>query len=113
MTAAADIQRALTERNEALVVAQRLREDFVHHVSYELRSPLTNIIGFIHLLGDQSVGALNPKQREYAGHILESSAALLAIINDILDLATIDSDGFIFLANPLPALTNFPSKFRE
>jgi len=92
VTAAADIQRALTERNEALVVAQRLREDFVHHVSYELRSPLTNIIGFIHLLGDQSVGALNPKQREYAGHILESSAALLAIINDILDLATIDSD---------------------
>ena len=92
VTAAADIQRALTDRNEALVVAQRLREDFVHHVSYELRSPLTNIIGFIHLLGDQSVGNLNPKQREYAGHILESSAALLAIINDILDLATIDAD---------------------
>ena len=92
VTAAANEERALTERNEALIAAQKLREDFVHHVSYELRSPLTNIIGFIHLLGDEAVGPLNPKQREYAGHILESSAALLAIINDILDLATIDSD---------------------
>ncbi|MDB5568922.1 MAG: Multi-sensor signal transduction histidine kinase [Hyphomicrobiales bacterium] len=92
VTAAANFQRALTDRNEALLIAQQLREDFVHHVSYELRSPLTNIIGFIHLLGDAAVGSLNPKQSEYAGHILESSAALLAIINDILDLATIDED---------------------
>jgi signal transduction histidine kinase len=55
-----------------------------------LRSPLTNIIGFIQLLGDDSVGPLNDKQREYAGYVLKSSAALLAILNDILDLATID-----------------------
>jgi signal transduction histidine kinase len=92
VTAAADFERALTERNEALLAAQKLREDFVHHVSYELRSPLTNIIGYIHLLGDEAVGKLNDRQREYAGHILNSSDALLAIINDILDLATIDSD---------------------
>ena len=92
VTAGADFERALTERNEALLAAQKLREEFVHHVSYELRSPLTNIIGYIHLLGDEAVGKLNDKQREYAGHILDSSDALLAIINDILDLATIDSD---------------------
>ncbi len=92
VTAAADFERALTERNEALLTAQKLREDFVHHVSYELRSPLTNIIGYIHLLGDKAVGNLNDKQREYADHILNSSDALLAIINDILDLATIDAD---------------------
>jgi signal transduction histidine kinase len=82
----------LTERNQALVDAEKLRNDFVHHVSYELRSPLTNIIGFIQLLGDGSIGPLNLKQREYAGYVLKSSAALLAIINDILDLATIDTD---------------------
>jgi signal transduction histidine kinase len=64
----------------------------VHHVSYELRSPLTNIIGFIQLLGEGAVGPLNPKQREYTGYVLKSSAALLAIINDILDLASIDTD---------------------
>ncbi|WP_244594200.1 sensor histidine kinase [Rhodoblastus sphagnicola] len=92
VTDGVNVERALTERNEALMAAERLRDDFVHHVSYELRSPLTNIIGFIQLLGDSSVGPLNEKQREYTSYVLKSSAALLAIINDILDLATIDRD---------------------
>ena len=87
-----NVERVLKERNEALLAAEKLRNDFVHHVSYELRSPLTNIIGFIQLLGDGAVGSLNPKQVEYAGYVTKSSAALLAIINDILDLATIDMD---------------------
>ena len=38
--------RALKERNDALELAAKLRENFVHHVSYQLRSPLTNVIGF-------------------------------------------------------------------
>ena len=63
----------------------------MHHVSYELRSPLTNVIGFTQLLGDETVGPLNPRQREYASHIMRSSSALLAIMNDILDLASIDT----------------------
>nr|WP_245496567.1 PAS domain-containing sensor histidine kinase [Lichenibacterium ramalinae] len=92
VTAGVNVERALKERNQALLDAEKLRNDFVHHVSYELRSPLTNIIGFIQLLGDGSVGSLNPKQVEYAGYVTKSSAALLAIINDILDLATIDID---------------------
>ena len=92
VTAGVNVERALKERNQALIDAEKLRNDFVHHVSYELRSPLTNIIGFIQLLGDGAVGSLNPKQVEYAGYITKSSAALLAIINDILDLATIDMD---------------------
>ena len=92
MTAGVNVERALKERNQALIDAEKLRNDFVHHVSYELRSPLTNIIGFIQLLGDGSVGSLNAKQLEYAGYVTKSSAALLAIINDILDLATIDMD---------------------
>ncbi len=92
VTDGVNVERALKERNQALLAAEQLRNDFVHHVSYELRSPLTNIIGFIQLLGDGSVGPLNEKQREYAGYVLKSSAALLAIINDILDLATIDRD---------------------
>ena len=91
VTASVNVERALTERNDALERASRLRDDFVHHVSYELRSPLTNIIGFTQLLGDETVGALNPRQREYAGHIMRSSSALLAILNDILDLASIDT----------------------
>ncbi len=92
MTASVNVERALTERNQALVEAEKLRNDFVHHVSYELRSPLTNIIGFIELLSDSSAGPLNERQREYAGYVRASSTALLAIIDDILDLASIDAD---------------------
>jgi signal transduction histidine kinase len=91
VTASVNVERALTEKNDALEKVSRLREDFVHHVSYELRSPLTNIIGFAQLLGTETVGALNEKQRDYTSHIVRSSGALLAIINDILDLATIDN----------------------
>jgi len=60
-------------------------------VSYELRSPLTNIIGFAHFLGDPAFGPLTDKQREYLGYITTSTNALLALINNILDLATIDA----------------------
>jgi signal transduction histidine kinase len=60
-------------------------------VSYELRSPLTNIIGFVHLLGDPATGPLTEKQREYLDYITVSTNTLLALINNILDLATIDA----------------------
>jgi signal transduction histidine kinase len=56
-----------------------------------VRSPLTNIIGFAQLLSDERVGLLNDKQRDYAGYIMSSSATLLAIVNDILDLSSIDA----------------------
>ncbi|HEV2954702.1 MAG TPA: PAS-domain containing protein [Xanthobacteraceae bacterium] len=91
VTDTVNVERALRERNDALEAADNLKSDFVHHVSYELRSPLTNIIGFAQLLNEPVTGALTDKQREYLGYITASSAALLAIINDILDLATIDA----------------------
>jgi signal transduction histidine kinase len=91
VTDSVNVERALRERNEALEDADRLKIDFVHHVSYELRSPLTNIIGFVHLLGDPATGPLATKQREYLDYITVSSNTLLALINNILDLATIDA----------------------
>jgi signal transduction histidine kinase len=84
-------ERALTERNIALEQANRIKFDFVKHVSYELRQPLTSIIGFAHLLGDPATGPLIAKQTEYVGYITGSSNALLAIIDNILDLASIDA----------------------
>ena len=86
-----NVERALRERNEALEAADSIKIDFVHHVSYELRSPLTNIIGFANLLGDPAFGSLTRKQSEYLGYITASTNALLALINNILDLATIDA----------------------
>ena len=91
VTDSVNVERALRERNEALEDADKIKIDFVHHVSYELRSPLTNIIGFVHLLGDEATGPLAPKQREYLDYITVSTDTLLALINNILDLATIDA----------------------
>lgn len=84
-------ERALIERNEALVAADRLKSQFISHVSYELRTPLTNIIGFSELLESPRTGSLNTKQREYLNDVSASSKTLLAIIDDILDLANIDA----------------------
>jgi len=92
VTADVNVERALTDRNKALLAAEKLRNDFIHHVSYELRSPLTNINGFVHLLGEESTGELNERQREYLGYMRKSSDALRAIVDDILDLATIDEN---------------------
>jgi signal transduction histidine kinase len=91
VTDSVNVERALREGNEALVKADEIKIDFVHHVSYELRSPLTNIIGFAHFLGDPSTGPLTNRQREYLHYITVSTNALLAIIDNILDLATIDA----------------------
>jgi signal transduction histidine kinase len=91
VTDSVNVERVLRERNEALEAADEIKINFVHHVSYELRSPLTNIIGFAHFLGDPSTGPITEKQREYLGYINSSTNALLAIINNILDLATVDA----------------------
>ena len=88
------VENALIERNEALELADRLKNKFMSHVSYELRTPLQSIIGFSQVLADPSIGELNPKQREYLNDIQSSSGTLLTVINDILDLATIDAGTF-------------------
>ncbi|WP_244534676.1 PAS domain-containing sensor histidine kinase [Hyphomicrobium sp. CS1GBMeth3] len=86
-------ERALIERNEALVTADKLKNQFIGHISYELRTPLTNIIGFSELLANPIFGTLTPRQREYLDDISFSSKTLLAIIDDILDLSAIDAGG--------------------
>lgn len=87
------VEDALVERAQALEAADQLKNTFISHISYELRVPLTNIIGFAELLWGDVTGELNDKQREYVSDIRASSDTLLAIINDILDLATIDAGG--------------------
>jgi signal transduction histidine kinase len=101
VTDTVNVERALREKNEALEEADEIKVDFVHHVSYELRSPLTNIIGFAHFLGDLATGPLNEKQREYLGYITTSTNALLAIINNILDLASIDAGAMTLDLGPV------------
>jgi signal transduction histidine kinase len=101
VTDSVNVERALTERADALQEADQIKSTFVQHVSYELRSPLTNIIGFAQLLDEPSTGPLTGKQREYLSYIGSSSGALLAIINDILDLATIDAGAMTLDLKPV------------
>jgi signal transduction histidine kinase len=85
------IERALRERNEALQTADQMKSEFLANVSYELRTPLNSIIGFAEILNNQYFGTLNDKQKEYGRGIIDSSHQLLILINDILDLASIEA----------------------
>jgi signal transduction histidine kinase len=88
------IEKLLRERNEALEEADNLKSELIANVSYELRTPLNHIIGFSDMLANQYVGDLNRQQQEYCDNILSSSQNLLAVVNDILDLAMIQA-GFM------------------
>ena len=101
ITASVNVERALVERNEALVAADDLKEAFLQHMSYELRSPLTNIIGFAYFLDDEKTGPLNARQREYLGYITQSTNALLAIVDNILDLATLEAGAMTLDLGPV------------
>jgi signal transduction histidine kinase len=85
------VQRALREQAEALETADRLKSEFIANISYELRTPLNAIVGFAEILENQYFGELNDRQHEYAGAIVQSSQRLIGLINDILDLASIEA----------------------
>ena len=85
------IESALRERNEALEASDKLKSEFVKRVSYELRTPLNSIMGFAEMLSSETPGPLNQRQGEYADAIVKASESLRDLINDILDLSTIEA----------------------
>ena len=91
VTESASYSQVLKERNDALVAADLLKDAFVENVSYELRSPLTNIIGFADLLAGTEGGSMNERQRAYIDYIRASSVTLGVLIDNILDLASVDA----------------------
>lgn len=110
------VQRALEERNLALQHADLLKSDFIANVSYELRTPLNAIIGFTEILKNQYFGDLNGRQIEYAESILSATNHLMTLINDILDLATIEAGYLELELAPLDvraALANLLNAFRN
>lgn len=84
-------ERALQEKNAELERANKAKDSFLASMSHELRTPLNGIIGFAEFLADGKPGAINPKQKEYLGDILNSGRHLLHLINDILDLVKIQA----------------------
>jgi signal transduction histidine kinase len=87
----ARVEAALRQRAEALTQANRLKSEFIANVSYEVRTPLTTLQGFADILAQEYFGALNDRQKEYCQGIIDSSQGLSSVINDILDMASIEA----------------------
>lgn len=85
------VENALREKNTALETAEKLKLDFLANVSYQLRTPLNAIMGFNEILDQEYFGPLNPRQKEYTHDMKLASDKLLTLINDILDLSTIEA----------------------
>jgi signal transduction histidine kinase len=79
----------LAQANLRLYEMNRLKSDFLATVSHELRTPLNSILGFSDVLS--GIDALDEKQLRYVGNIKRSGRMLLEMINDILDLAKVES----------------------
>lgn len=82
---------ALRERAEALQEAEQLKTDFLANVSYQFRTPLNAMTGFAEMLKLGVLGPLNEKQQAYAENILEAGSQLARLIDDILDLTSLEA----------------------
>ncbi len=85
------VEKALREKNAALEQAEKLKTDFLANVSYQLRTPLNAVMGFAEILHNEYFGTLNDKQKEYSSSIQDAGERLVHLIDDILDLATIEA----------------------
>ncbi|MBD2184265.1 PAS domain S-box protein [Planktothrix sp. FACHB-1375] len=81
----------LKETNENLARATRLKDEFLANMSHELRTPLNAILGMAEGLQDLVFGSLNERQIRALQTISRSGSHLLEVINDILDVAKIES----------------------
>jgi len=82
----------LRRTKDAAEAANRAKSEFLANMSHELRTPLNAIIGFSTIMRNGTFGKLSEKYAEYAGMVCDSGTHLLAIINDILDLAKAESN---------------------
>ena len=86
ITASVIAERALLEKNKALQDADRIKTEFLTNISYELRSPLTSIMGYAEIINRRYAGELSLTQQDYIKYIISSSQNLASLVDDIMDL---------------------------
>ena len=91
----------LEAENRQIQEANRLKSQFLANMSHELRTPLNAVIGFSDLLHSGFIKPDSPKHQEFLGHIGTSGRHLLQLINDVLDLAKVESGKFEFKPEPV------------
>lgn len=94
-------ERALQEKNVELERASRAKDRFLATMSHELRTPLNAIIGFTGLMLMKLPGPLTAEQEKQLGLVQSSGKHLLSLINDLLDLAKIESGSVELLLEPV------------
>jgi signal transduction histidine kinase len=85
------LEKAVAERSAALEEAERLKRDFVGNVSYELRTPLTTILGYSEML-DRAGEGMSERSRGHVASVRAAASQLARSIDDVLDMAQIDAD---------------------
>lgn len=104
-TMADQVQASLEElrrANEALVKADKHKDEFLSMVSHELRTPLSFIKGFAGVLAGEMAGPLATEQRAYVDNIQRGADRMLVLVNDLLDLATIQAGKLTLHLDPTP-----------
>ncbi|MGG6241877.1 PAS domain S-box protein [Nodosilinea sp. AN01ver1] len=91
ITARKCAEEQLRQTNAELLRATRLKDEFLANMSHELRTPLNAILGMTEGLQEQVFGAINDRQLKALNTVETSASHLLALINDILDVAKIES----------------------
>jgi signal transduction histidine kinase len=89
------------EAVERLRQLDQIKDDLVANVSHELRTPLTSILGYVELLKDGAAGPLTKRQRHLADAVDRNGDRLLALVNDLLTVSTIEAGGLQHDSSPL------------
>ena len=99
-----EAKRLVEEKAKELSTSSRYKSEFIANISHELRTPLNSLLVLAEQLADNPDGNLTERQVEYAGVIRSSGIDLLKLLNDILDLAKVESNTIHFEISELPLI---------